>query len=144
MTWPGSRAVYFARSAKARPIRFLVIGGATFVVQLVLLKAFEAVGLGQVIAYLCALALAVQFNFAASQLLVWHDRPLEWRAVSVFRRWLSFHTWIAFSVVINFVAFVIAQLFVSDILATVIAVAASTVVKFLSLDRLTFRSEATR
>jgi putative flippase GtrA len=45
---------------------------------------------------------------------------------------------IALSLVINFVGFALAQPFMPDLAATVVAVAASTVVKYLSLDRYTF------
>ena len=46
---------------------------------------------------------------------------------------------IALSLVINLGAFVIARNFVSDLPAAAVGVAASTVIKYLSLDRLTFR-----
>ena len=52
--------------------------------------------------------------------------------------WLSFLAMIALSLVINFVGFALAQPFMPDLAATVVAVAASTVVKYLSLDRYTF------
>lgn len=107
--------------------------------QVALLKLFELPGLVPVAAYALALAVAVQFNFVVSQLLVWHDRPVGLTARRVFDRWVSFHAWIAFSLVVNLATFAIAQLFVSDIFATVLAVATSTVIKFVLLDRLTFR-----
>lgn len=91
-----------------------------------------------VVAYAFALALAVQFNFVVSQLLVWHDRPLVLTARAVFERWAAFHTMIALSLVINLVTFAIAQPFMSDLLATIAAVATSTVIKFVSLDRYAF------
>lgn len=114
------------------------MGGITFLLQFGLLKLFEAPGLHPVVAYALALAVAVQFNFVVSQLLVWPDRPVRITLSDVFRRWLSFHAMIALSLVINFVAFSVAQAYVSDLAATVVAVAASTVVKYLSLDRYTF------
>jgi len=110
----------------------------TFALQFGLLKLFEAPGLAPVAAYALALFCAVQFNFVVSQLLVWPDRPLHLTAGAVFRRWLSFLAMIALSLLINFVGFAIAQPVVGDLLATVLAVAASTVIKYLSLDRYTF------
>lgn len=89
-------------------------------------------------AYALALAAAVQFNFLFSQLLVWQDRPLVITRRKIFERWVSFHTWIAMSLVVNLATFAVAQLFVSDLPATIAAVATSTVIKFVSLDRLTF------
>jgi putative flippase GtrA len=126
------------RSSAARPLRFLFVGGITFVLQYGLLKLFEAPGLSPVVAYGLALAVAVQFNFVVSQLLVWPDRPVRITFGDVFRRWLSFLAMIALSLVINFVGFALAQPFMPDLAATVVAVAASTVIKYLSLDRYTF------
>ena len=80
-----------------------------------------------------------QFNFIVSQLLVWHDRPMSLTVGRVAHRWATFHAFIAVSLIINFAAFVIAQPFMPDIAAALVALAASTVIKFLSLDRLVFR-----
>ena len=106
------------------------MGGFTFLLQFGLLKLFEAPGLSPVAAYALALFFAVQFNFVVSQLLVWPDRPLHLTARAVFRRWLSFIAMIALSLVINFVGFAVAQPFIGDLPATVLAVAASTVVEY--------------
>lgn len=114
------------------------MGGITFLLQYGLLLLFETPGLHPVAAYALALTVAVQFNFVVSQLLVWPDRPVRITLSDVFRRWLSFLAMIALSLVINFAAFSLAQAYVSTLAATVIAVAASTVVKYLSLDRYTF------
>jgi putative flippase GtrA len=103
-----------------------------------LLLLFEAPGLSPQVAYALALAVAVQFNFVVSQLLVWPDRPVRITFSDVFRRWLSFHAMIALSLVLNLLAFVVARAFVPDLLAAVAGVAASTVVKYLSLDHYTF------
>ena len=99
---------------------------------------FELPGLSPVAAYAVALFFAVQFNFVVSQLLVWPDRPVHITAAAIFRRWLSFHAMIALSLVINLIAFIIARAFVSDLPAAAIGVAASTLIKYLSLDRYTF------
>jgi len=58
--------------------------------------------------------------------------------VAVSLRKQSFLAMIALSLVINFVAFALAQPFIGDMPATILAVAASTVIKYLSLDRYTF------
>jgi putative flippase GtrA len=114
------------------------VGGITFVLQYGLLKLFEAPGLSPVVAYALALIVAVQFNFVVSQLLVWPDRPVRITFGDVLRRWLSFLAMIALSLVINFIGFALAQPFMPDLAATIVAVAASTVIKYLSLDRYTF------
>jgi hypothetical protein len=43
------------------------------------------------------------------------------------------------SLALNLVVFVVAQLFLPDVLAALVAVGASTAIKFVSLDRLAFR-----
>jgi putative flippase GtrA len=92
------------------------------------------------VAYAIALALSVQLNFAVNQLLVWHDRPVAVAAFPLARRWLAFHALIALSLVVNFVAFAVAQAFVPDLVAAMVAVVASTALKFVSLDRVAFRA----
>lgn len=100
---------------------------------------FKFAGLGSVVAYAIALAICVQFNFVVNQLLVWHDRPLALKPRRVAERWVTFHGCIALSLAVNLAAFVVAQLYMPDILAAIVGLAASTVIKFLSLDRLVYR-----
>lgn len=127
-------------SGNARPLRFGVVGAVTFGVQIGLLILLTTAGLASVIAYALSLAIAVQFNFAVNQTVVWADRPLTLLSWQFAERWLTFHGCIALSLVVNMAAFVVAQLFMPDILAAIVGVGASTVLKFLSLDRLAFRS----
>ena len=119
-------------------MRFLFVGGITFLLNYGLLRLFQTFGLGPLPAYALALFVAVQFHFLVSQLMVWPDRPVRVTVADVFRRWLSFHVMIALSLVVNFLAFAVAQPFVSDLVATIAGVAASTLIKYLSLDRYTF------
>ncbi len=123
----------------ARPVRFGIVGAVTFALQIGLLILFTSLGLGSVIAYAGALALAVQFNFVVSQLLVWRDRPTSLTGGRVAHRWATFHAFIAVSLIVNFAAFVLAQPYMPDVVAAIAALAASTIIKFLSLDRLVFR-----
>lgn len=124
----------------ARPLRFGLVGAITFALQILLLTAFTSSGIGSVAAYAFALGLAVQFNFVFSQLLVWHDRPTSLKLGRVAHRWATFHAYIAVSLIVNFAAFVLAQPFMPDVAAALVALAASTVIKFVSLDRLVFRT----
>lgn len=75
---------------------------------------------------------------------MWHDRPTSMKPRRVVHRWATFHAYIAVSLIVNFVAFVLAQPFMPDVAAALIALAASTVIKFLSLDRLVFRATRVR
>jgi putative flippase GtrA len=96
------------------------------------------------VAYVLALAIAVQFNFAVSQLLVWHDRGVSSGRLRLAHRWLTFHAAIALSLVVNVVVFALAEPFMADIAAALVGLGASTLIKFLSLDRLVFRSTGLR
>lgn len=126
-------------SGALRPIRFGAVGAVTFVVQIGGLFLLKELGLGSVPAYAIALAVAVQFNFIVNQTLVWWDRPLSLLSRQFVERWATFHGCIALSLAVNMGAFVVAQLFVPDLFAAIIGVGSSTVIKFLSLDRLAFR-----
>jgi putative flippase GtrA len=129
-------------SGAARPVRFGAVGAITFGVQLGMLVVFKEAGFGSVIAYALALAVSVQFNFIVNQLVVWHDRPLAILSKQGVERWVYFHGCIAASLVVNFLAFVVAQMFMADILAALVGVGASTALKFLSLDKLAFKPAA--
>jgi putative flippase GtrA len=137
---------YLSRVTKVavwRLVRFGVMGVVTFGVQIGLLMLLKDAGLGAILAYAVGLAAAVQFNFAVNQLFVWDDRPITvlWSRAA-FERWVTFHGCIAFSLVLNFGAFVVARWFMGDLPAAVVGVGVSTVVKFFSLDRLAFPEDA--
>jgi putative flippase GtrA len=126
-------------SGMARPFRFGAVGAVTFGVQLGMLFVFKEAGFGSIVAYALALAVSVQFNFVVNQLFVWHDRPLAMFSRHGAERWATFHGCIALSLVVNFLAFLVAQAFMPDVLAAVVGVGASTALKFLSLDKLAFK-----
>jgi putative flippase GtrA len=124
-----------------RLFRFGANGFATFVVQIGMLLLLKSMGMSGVIANAIGLGVAVQFNFLLSELFVWSDRRLVTiLGREMVQRWLTFHGVIALSLVLNFGGFLVAQLFMPDLPAAVTGVAVSTLVKFLSLDRLAFRS----
>jgi putative flippase GtrA len=127
-------------SAAARPVRFGVVGIITFGVQLGMLVVLKHAGLPSILAYAVALAISVQFNFIVNQLVVWADRPLTLLSREFAERWATFHGCIAVSLVVNFAAFAVAQIFLPDLVAAVIGVGSSTALKFLSLDRVAFKS----
>ena len=129
-------------SGAARPVRFGVMGAITFVVLQAGLEAFKQAGFGSIIGYALALAVSVQFNFLVNQLFVWHDRPLTLFSRQGLDRYVAFHGFIAISLLVNLLAFIVAQMFMSDFLAAVVGVGASTGLKFLSLDKLAFKPAA--
>jgi putative flippase GtrA len=130
-----------AKDGTWRFVRFGVIGAITFLLQFAALELFKSLGIGSIPAYALSLIPAVQVNFIANEVLVWDDRHIKVvRSRAMFDRWLTFQGCIAFSLVINFAVFVVAQFFVPDIVAMLMGIGASTLVKFLSLDRLAFRA----
>jgi putative flippase GtrA len=138
------RVTRLAGSHAARPIRFAIVGAITFGLQIGLLTWLTDAGMNSIVAYVLALAIAVQFNFAVSQLLVWHDRGVSSGRLRLAHRWLTFHAAIALSLVVNVVVFALAEPFMADIAAALVGLGASTLIKFLSLDRLVFRSTGLR
>jgi putative flippase GtrA len=123
--------------------RFAVVGGATAVVQLGMLVALKSVGVGSVGAYALGLIVSCQFNFVLNILLVWQDRPVSGHPVrALAKRWTAYHSCTAVAVGLNFGIFALAQLWLPDLAAGVVAIAGSTLVKFFSLDRLAFKAEA--
>ena len=128
------------RTLAARPMRYGTVGAITFVLNLGLLMLFKQAGLPSLPAYALALALSVQFNFTCSQFWVWGDRHVaSFWGRDMAERWVAFHGCIGVSLIINFVAFAVAQMVMPDLLAAVVGVGASTLAKFLSLDRLAFK-----
>jgi len=83
LTW------HVARKHAARPLRFGIVGAVTFGLQYLLLSLLTSSGVTPAVAYLIALAVAVQFNFIVSQLLVWHDRPMSLTVGRVANRWAT-------------------------------------------------------
>jgi len=131
------------QSEAGRPVRFGVMGVLTFILNMGLLLVFGNIGFSALPAYAFALGLAVQFNFASSQIWVWHDRRVDGllgRAMA--ERWATFHGCIAVSLVVNFAVFAAAQLVMPVLLAAIAGVGGSTLIKFLSLDRLAFKGPA--
>ena len=131
-------------TALRRFVRFGVNGIVTFFIQIGILLLLKSAGMGGVLANAIGLIVAVQFNFVVSEVFVWSDR----RLMSVLgrqmaQRWLTFHGCIAASLVLNFGAFLIAQLFIPDLPAAIVGIGASTLLKFFSLDRLAFREQDT-
>jgi len=130
-----------AKEGTWRFARFGAMGAITFLVQFGALELFKSLGIASIPAYALSLIPAVQLNFVANEVLVWDDRHIKvLKSRAMFQRWLTFQGCIAFSLLINFGVFVVAQFFIPDLAAMVLGIAASTLVKFLSLDRLAFRA----
>ena len=126
-------------SGAARPVRFGAVGAITFCLQFGLFSLFKSAELGSILSYALSLALSVQFNFIVNQFFVWHDRPLAMFSRQGAERWIAFHGFTGLTLVVNFFAFLVAHMFMADLLAFLAGVGASTALKFLSLDKLAFK-----
>ena len=123
-----------------RLVRFGANGIATFFVQIGMLVVLKSMGMSGIVANAIGIAVAVQFNFLLSEIFVWSDRRLMTvLGRAMVQRWLTFQSVIALSLVLNFGGFLVARLFMPDLPAAICGIAVSTMVKFLSLDRLAFR-----
>jgi putative flippase GtrA len=123
-----------------RLVRFGANGIATFLVQIGILVLLKSAGMSGIVANAIGIGVAVQFNFLFSELFVWSDRRLlTVLGREMVRRWATFHGVVGLSLVLNFGGFLIAHLFMPDLPAAIFGIAVSTMLKFLSLDRLAFR-----
>src|SRR5258705_216489 len=97
---PGARPR--SRTMVPRLVRFGLTGGTAGIVQLGLLRLFEAAGVAPIVANALGFLLAAQLNFAISQLFTWADRPLAGaHGDSLGQRWLRFHVAIAGTALLN-------------------------------------------
>ena len=129
-----------ALNGTRRFVRFGANGIATFFVQIGILLLLKSFGFSGVVANAIGITVAVQFNFLLSEFFVWSDRRLMTvLGRQMAQRWLTFQSVIALSLVLNFGAFLIAQFFMPDLPAALVGIVASTMVKFMSLDRLAFK-----
>ncbi len=123
-------------------MRFGIVGGTSGLIQLCMLILLKSLGLSSVLAYDLGLCVSLQFNFAMNTFLVWGDRPIGNDRVRAFlKRWVTFHIVTAPAILLNSGIFTVAQYFMPDFIAAIVAILGSTLVKFFSLDRLAFKAE---
>ncbi len=123
----------------ARPLRFVLVGGACAVLQLALLVLLTWLGSAPVPANTAAYLLSAQANFVLSDRFIWHDRRTERSRQSVSRRWLSFHASIAGTFLLNEAVFVVARVALPDVIAAAAGIGIAAIVNFVIQDALTFR-----
>ncbi|WP_420799560.1 GtrA family protein [Ktedonobacter robiniae] len=96
-------------SEQARPLRFLLTGGACGMLQLRLLALLAELNIESILANILALLLAAQVNFVLSNVFTWNDCPsIRTARRTLFRRWLRFHGSIAGTTLLNQGIFIIA------------------------------------
>jgi dolichol-phosphate mannosyltransferase len=125
---------------RARPLRFVIVGGLCALLQLALLALLTRVGLGALPANTAAYLLSAQANFALSDRFIWHDRRTEHAREGLGRRWLSFHASIAGTFLLNEMVFIVARLALPDLVAAAAGIGIAAIVNFIIQDALTFRA----
>ncbi len=124
-----------------RLLRFGLTGGVAGLVQLGLLRSFEAAGVVPLVANALGFLLAAQLNFTISQLFTWADRPLDGAlGDSLGRRWLRFHAAIAGTALLNMLVFGMARASLPDLAASALGIGAAAIANYLLADRLVFRA----
>lgn len=143
----GDRLLASSWEEHRRKLRFLLVGGLCFALQLSVLQAMTGVGLSPPLANGIGFALSAQLNFLLSSAFTWSDRPratargrrLSSRALNLNGgRWVSYNGTAAVALVVNTAVFTVAHLVVGPLPAALAGVAAGTVVTYLICDRLVF------
>jgi putative flippase GtrA len=125
---------------RARPLRFVLVGGLCGAVQLGLFSLLLWGGVEALPANAIAFLLSAQLNFALSTAFIWHDRQAATGPVrSLTRRWLAFHGSIAATAALNQLAFALARAAAPEFVAAALGIGAVAVANFLVQDRLVFR-----
>jgi putative flippase GtrA len=128
-------------SERARPLRFVFTGGLCGLIQLVLFTLLERGGwlsLSPLISNSVAFLLSAQVNFLLSVKLTWGDRQPERRS-GLLARWLTFHGSILGTALLNQLVFLLAHLFLPNLVAVVLGIAVAALANFVLLDRQVFR-----
>ena len=127
------------RSARLRPLRFVLTGGTAAMVQLTLLHGLEGVVVWPIVDNALALLVAAQVNFVVSQFFTWADRPLD--AVigeTLPRRWARFHVAITGTALLNLLVFAAARAVLPNLLAAGLGIAVAGVANFVLADLMVF------
>jgi len=132
-----------------RKLRFALVGGACFAVQLAILRLLGGAGVGHTLANAVGFATSAQLNFALSSSFTWAvpsgarvgpAGPVVADDRRVLAQWGSYELTALVALGVNTLAFAAAVGTVGEIPAAVAGVGTGTVVTFLVCDRLIFRA----
>jgi putative flippase GtrA len=125
---------------RARPIRFSCVGGIAALFQLGVFALFIRHGVNPFAGNAVAFLFAAQINFLLSSTFTWRLRTWgDPRHVA--GRWMAFHAAVAYSAMLNFVTFMIALHFASELVASAAGIAVGAVANYLANDRVVFARE---
>jgi dolichol-phosphate mannosyltransferase len=145
--WSNKVKVQYALSLllsdAARPLRFACIGGLAGLIQLLLLSLFTRLGWQEVLANAIAYILSAQANFVLSTFFTWHDRQSDALAAhakkTMLKRWLTFHSSIIGTGLLNMLVFVIGRTMLPSLLASALGIACAAIANFFLFNRFVFR-----
>ena len=138
------------RSSRLRPLRFALTGGSAGVVQLVMLRCLEGIGVPGLLSNGLGFLISAQVNFLLSQAFTWADRELDRAAGETLgRRWARYHVAVAGTALLNMLFFAVARMVLPDLVASALGIGVAAVASFILVDRLVFdhrerRAEAAR
>lgn len=119
-----------------RLFRFCLTGGLSALVQLAVLRLLTADHWEALISNGIGMALAAQVNFTLSSAFTWRDR---WMRAGLHRRWSMYQLAILVSALVNMLVFVVARLFVAQMIAAMLGIAVAAALNFAAGDRIIFR-----
>ncbi|GCE26751.1 hypothetical protein KDA_22350 [Dictyobacter alpinus] len=131
-------------SRAARPVRFICTGGLAAVIQLTILNLLVKYGWESAWANVVAFLIAAQFNFVMSFFFTWRDRqPATDTAAKhlLLSRWLSFHSSILFTALLNQLVFIATRAFIPTLFASALGICVASLVNFFTMNTLVFRKK---
>ncbi|HEX7104040.1 MAG TPA: GtrA family protein [Nitrolancea sp.] len=120
----------------ARLLRFCATGGLAALVQLAVLRLLTADHWEALVSNGIGMAVAAQVNFTLSSAFTWRDR---WVRAGLHRRWSIYQLTILVSAIVNMLVFIVARLFVEQMIAAILGIAAAAALNFAAGDRIIFR-----
>ena len=121
-----------------RPAAFLAVGAACFALQLAITVVLVDIGLLRIASNALGFLASAQVKFFLSCRFVWSDRPAE--PAGLWRRFVSFNTTTAGAFLANTIVFATTYRAAGIFVASVLGLAASTVISYVVCDLLVFRS----
>lgn len=127
-------------SARARVLRFALVGGTCGLIQLGLLHVLVDAQVQENLANLAAFGMSAQVNFILSQFFTWRDRWSPRLGLTSFiSRLFLFNGSVATTGVVNQSVFGLANLIIWYLPAAALGIAVAAVTNFLLSDRIVFR-----
>lgn len=123
-------------STRGRPLRFILTGGTSALVQLLLLALLVHRGLHPIVADAISLVISAQVSFGLNSAFTWRDR---FRLDRLPHRWVTYHVSILGTTLLNMLIFTLAISVLPPVLASALGALSAAGVNFMIGDRFIFR-----